>query len=231
MDERSPRTGWGGAIINKFKAVLFDFDGTLARTMEDNFKAWKAAMSEYGIDIKPEDYYPLEGIRLYEVAKRLFDIYHFEAPDERELVRKKEKYYLENHHFVLYPGVEELIRVLRSKNVRIAVVTAGLPDRLNNSVPPELLEKFDAIVTGDETEEGKPSPAPYLRGAEKLRVRPEDCIVVENAPLGIESAKNAGAYCIAICTTLNKSYLEKADEVLDSFENLKDSETIKQLLE
>jgi beta-phosphoglucomutase-like phosphatase (HAD superfamily) len=62
--------------------------------MEDNFKAWKAIMLEYGIDIKPEDYYPLEGTRLYELAKKLFEIYHLEAPDEKEVVRKKDKYYL-----------------------------------------------------------------------------------------------------------------------------------------
>jgi len=217
--------------MSRYKAVLFDLDGTLARTMEDNFKAWKAAFGECGIDIKPEDYYPLEGLRLHEVAKRLSQAYNFEAPDERELVRKKEKYYLENHRFALYLGVEELLTLLRSKNVPLAVVTAGLANRLRNSVPQEFLKKFDGIVTGDGAEEGKPSPVPYLRAAEKLGVEPEDCIVVENTPLGIESAKNAGAYCVAICSTLRESYLEKADEVLNSFEYLKNSGAIKQLLE
>lgn len=216
--------------MNRFKAVLFDLDGTLARTMEDTFKAWQAVLKEYGIDLKPEDFYPLEGTRLDELAKRLFAIYHLEAQDERELVKKKEEYYLENYHFALYLGVEELIELLRSKNIPIAIITTGLTNRVHKSVLREFLEKFDVVVTGDDTDEAKPSPAPYLRGAEKLGISPEECIVVENAPLGIESAKSAGAYCIAISTTLNKSYLQKADEVVDAFDDLKNSETIKQLV-
>ena len=216
--------------MNRFKAVLFDLDGTLARTMEDTFKAWRAVLWEYGIDLKPEDYYPLEGTRLHQLGKRLFEIYHFKAPDERELVRKKEKYYLENYHFALYPGVEELIELLRAKNIPIAIVTTGLTNRVNNSVPAEFLEKFNVIITGDEIGEGKPSPAPYLRGTKKLGVSPEECIVIENAPIGIESAKSAGAYCIAVSTTLNKSYLERADEVVDSFDDIKNFRAIKQLV-
>ena len=217
--------------MSRYKAVLFDLDGTLAMTMEDHFKAWQAALLAYGVEIKLEDYYPLEGLRLHELAKRFSEAYHLEAPDEREIVKRKERHYLDNHQFTLYPGVEELITLLRSKNIPIAMVTAGLTNRVKNSVPPKFLEKFDSIVTGDGTEEGKPSPVPYLRAAEKLSVAPDECIAVENAPLGIESAKNAGAYCVAICSTLDKSYLEKADEVLGSFEYLKDSEAIKQLIE
>ena len=217
--------------MSRYKAVLFDLDGTLAMTMEDNFKAWRAALSEYGINIKPEDYYPLEGLRLHEIARSFSERYHLKDTDEKEIVKRKEKHYLDNHQFALYPGVEKLITLLRSRNIPIAMVTAGLTNRLKNSVPLEFLAKFDSIITGDGTDAGKPSPAPYLRAAEKLGVAPKECIAVENAPLGIESAKNAGAYCVAICSTLDKSYLEKADEVLDSFECLQDSEVIRQLLE
>ena len=216
--------------MSRYKAVLFDLDGTLAMTMEDHFKAWKAALLEYGVEIKFEDYYLLEGLRLYEIANRLAEKFHLKDTNAKDIVERKEKYYLDNHQFILYPGVEELITLLNSRNVPIAMVTAGLESRLKSSVPSEFLEKFDSIIAGDGTAEGKPSPVPYLRAAEKLGIEPEHCIAVENAPLGIESAKNAEAYCVAICSTLNKSYLEKADEVLDSFECLKDSKAIRQLL-
>ena len=92
------------------------------------------------------------------------------------------------------------------------------------------LERFQAIVTGEDTTVGKPSPEPYLRGAEKLGVRPEACIVVENAPIGIESAKRAGAYCIALCTTVSREALRQADEIVDSFEALREVPLITQLL-
>lgn len=213
-----------------FRGILFDFDGTLARTMEDNLEAWRAVTRRYGIELKPEDYYPFEGLPLQEIAARFFRTNNLPSPDVAELVKLKDEWYLKHHRFSFYPGVEEFVDFLVQGKVCMGIVTAGLRERLEKSVARDFLEKFTAVVTGDMTPRGKPHPDPYLRGASELGVRPEDCIVVENAPVGIESAKNAGAWCIAVCTTLDRSYLERADEVIDSFEDLKDSETIKQLI-
>ena len=213
-----------------FRAVVFDFDGTLAETMDDHFRAWQAVMAAYGIPLAPEDYYPLEGVRVAELPRRFFEKYGQAPRDEAAIVQHKERYYLAHHQFAFYPGVEALIRQLHDRRVPMAVVTAGLLDRLRRSVPQGFLEQFTAIVTGDETTEGKPSPQPYLRGAEKLGVRPAECIAVENAPIGVESAKRAGAYCIALCTTVSRHHLTQADEVVESFAALKDTPLIKQLL-
>jgi beta-phosphoglucomutase len=110
------------------------------------------------------------------------------------------------------------------------MVTAGRLTRLERSAPPGFLKRFDAIVTGEDTGEGKPSPEPYLCGARRLGVRPQACIVVENAPLGIEAAKRAGAYCIALRTTLDEQALAGADEVVASFEALVRCDLIRRLL-
>ncbi len=214
----------------KAQAVLFDFDGVLAKTMEDNFMAWKSALSEYGIQIQPDDYYPLEGLKVTEVPARLFGRYNQEVLNPAEVVQKKEAYYLKHHRFELYPGVLELLRKLRARKVPMAVVTAALAKRLTTSCPPGFLESFDVLVTGDEGGEGKPSPVPYLRAAEKLKILPQDCLVIENAPLGVVSAKRAGAYCIALCTTMDKKYLLAADEIWNSFTDLGQSEKITELL-
>ena len=213
-----------------YQAVLFDFDGTLANTMPDNFRAWQAAVAEHGLQIEPEDYYQLEGLRVIEVGPALFRRYRREPPDPAVLVRKKEQHYLVHHRFALYPGVEELLARLQARRVLTGLVTAGLPERLRRTTPSGFLSLFDAVVTGDDTVDGKPSPAPYLCGAEKLGVQASACIVVENAPLGIQSAKRAGAYCIALCTTLARQQLAEADEVIQVFEDLKDSMLIRELL-
>lgn len=198
--------------------------------MEDNFEAWRLALREYGIDLKPEDYYPLEGLSVYELPERLFGRYHQKPPASKIVVEKKESYYLKNHRFSFYPGAEGLIDLFRSRKIPLAIVTTALRTRLDRSVPQGFLEKFNGIVTSEDTKEGKPSPAPYLKGAEKLGVQPGDCLVVENAPLGIESAKRAGAYCIAVCNTLSREYLSQADEVVESLRDLPGLSKVKQLL-
>lgn len=216
--------------MTAIRAVLFDFDGVLAKTMEDNFNAWKAALRDYGIEIQPEDYYPVEGLKVHDVPAHLFRIYRRPLPDISEVVHKKETHYLQHHHFELYPGVLDLLGELRMKKVLTAVVTAALKNRLSGSVPSGFLESFDAVVTGDELKEGKPSPAPYLLAASKLKLSPAECLVVENAPLGVESAKKAGIYCIGLSTTMDAKYLCDADEVLHSFLDLRKTRKIQDLL-
>ncbi len=171
-------------------------------------------------------------MKVHEVPAWLFGRYGREVPDVQEVVKKKENHYLKHHHFELYPGVLDLLRDLRMKKILTAVVTAALRNRLSGSVPVGFLESFDAVVTGDELKEGKPSPAPYLLAASKLNLTPaEECLVVENAPLGVESAKKAGIYCIALSTTMDPKYLHEADEILGSFQDLRKSPRIQKLLQ
>jgi len=103
----------------KIKGILFDFDGVIAKTMEDNFKAWKLAMEDFNSQIGEEDYYPFEGKSLKELAKGYCRKFMFDESNWEEIVRKKEEYYLRNHKFEFYPGVDELIVFLKSKKVKI----------------------------------------------------------------------------------------------------------------
>jgi beta-phosphoglucomutase-like phosphatase (HAD superfamily) len=79
---------------------------------------------------------------------------------------------------------------------------------------------FDVIIDGDDTHESKPSPVPYLNAVEKLGVPKEHCLVVENAPMGIRSAKSAGLRCLAIPTYLDRKFLEEADIIVESHREL-----------
>ena len=185
-------------------------------------------MLHYGIDLAPEDYYPLEGTNVYELAKKLFGLYNLNGFDEKELVNNKEKYYSDIHKFVLYPGVVELLSIIKSNNIKLGLVTAGLRKRVKDTLPTEFLKIFDVIITGNDTDMGKPSPKPYLKAVKKLGVIPEECIAVENAPIGILSARNAKIYCVAICNTVDSSYLSGANEVVRSIEQIRSTETFKQ---
>jgi len=91
---------------------------------------------------------------------------------------------------------------------------------MQHSLDAEQQTHFDFIITGDEVPRAKPFPDPYLVAARQLQLDPSQCAVVENAPLGIDAARNAGMYCIAIETTLGKEYLAAADCILQDIGEL-----------
>lgn len=204
----------------KIKGILFDFDGVLAKTMEDNYKAWKSAMKDFGANLKGSDYYPLEGIPVKDIAIKFCQKFNINESFCKEIVDKKERYYLRNHHFEFYPGVEKFIDLLKSKKILLGLVTAALSERLQNTVSENFLKKFDTIVSGERTPRGKPYPDPYLQGLSDLNLTSDECVVIENAPMGIKSAKKANLYCFAVCSTLDKSFLKEADEIVEEFKDL-----------
>lgn len=208
--------------MRKPEAIMFDFDGVIGRTMDDNFTAWKYALSRYAIDIEKNAYFLLEGMTPGKVAKH-FLIQHSQNPVlVNAIVSLKEKYYMENNAFAIYDDVEPLLSRLRRKGYSLGLVSGGSYVRLSLSLKNENLAKFDVIITADEVDNGKPHPAPYLKAARKLGIDPAACLAVENAPLGIESAKRAGMYCIAITRTLDEKYLTGADKVIASLADIEE---------
>lgn len=212
-----------------YQGILFDFDGVLSQSMEDNFKAWEAATAEYGLDIKKEDYFPLEGMTVEDVAINLFRIYSKSIDDIKGVTSLKEAFYLKFHKFKLYPGVTPFIDWLVQNKIPIGIVTGAQKSRIVSTVKRTFLEKFNTLVTGDVVTKGKPFPDPYIMGSELLGISPEECIIIENAPLGIKAAKACNAYCIAISSTLGNSFLREADTIVECFAELRNLNIIKDL--
>lgn len=204
----------------KFKAVLFDFDGVIADTMEDNYLAWHRAFKHYNVEISKQEYFLLEGLPVLEVARTLSGKHGLENADFHELAGLKGKYYRENHSFRFYPEVQGILENLRSRDLLTAIVSASTMERLKHTLAPQFLRAFDSVVSGDDTPVGKPNPAPYLKAIRDLNLKPPECVVVENAPLGITAAKKAGAYCVALTTTLERKYLQEADKILENHKQL-----------
>jgi HAD superfamily hydrolase (TIGR01509 family) len=115
---------------------------------------------------------------------------------------------------------------------RDAIAVASGADR---TIVTSLMDKFypgifDAIISGEDVENGKPDPEPYEKAIAKLGLSKDECLVVENAPLGVESAKNAGVFCVGVPTYLDESKLKEADfvvrnhsELIEYLTDLKDS--------
>lgn len=213
--------------MGKYKGVLFDYDGVIAVTMGDNFAAWMKAFMSYGIKIKKDDYFPLEGLGPNDIALQILRAYRQDINLAQQIAQAKADIYKKNTEgkgVKIYPFVSQALLFLSRRKIPTALVTGAKRDRLEHSIP-ELIRFFNYIVAahdkidGEEIK-GKPAPDPYLLAARKLDLNPKDCIAVENATLGIESAKLAGCYCVALTTTVGERELKRADKVFKSHKQL-----------
>lgn len=206
------------------RAVMFDFDGVIVKSMEDHYEGWRKALEEYGIEMPPEELYIMEGAGVEELASQITRKYNLPYDEVSNLLEKKRIHYEQIKKDELYPFLIELLEWVEQKELKTALVTGGERERVMHILGDfGLLEKFDVIVASEDVFYGKPSPEPYLKAAQLLGVEPQDCVVIENAPLGIRSAKNAGMTCIAICTTLPPSFLKEADVVTDNLQEVLNS--------
>jgi beta-phosphoglucomutase len=206
--------------MEKCRAILFDFDGVIGKTLEDSCRAWKQACAESGITFDPEDFYLHEGMKSAEYARRLLERNDRDPAEAYKLVARKDELYRASNEFSFYPGIEKLVVQLQQGGVRVGVVSGGSRQRLLSGGSGDLLRRCDTVVTGDDLSEGKPSPEGYIRAAEGLGFSPKECIVVENAPLGIQAAKSAGMTCVGVCSTLSSDHLTGADIVLTGHSEL-----------
>lgn len=201
------------------EAVIFDFDGVIADTMQDNFKAWEKVFLEYDTQIEAVDYFLLEGMGRYEIAELFIEKNNLAKELREVLVQKKEHYYKLSNNFRIYDEVHAILELLKNKQIKIGLVTGASRDRIDRTLG-ALKPFFDIVITSDEVQNGKPHPEPYLKALEKLNCVAANTIVVENAKLGIQAAKAAGCLCVAVETTLGKEYLQQADEIFNNHQHI-----------
>ncbi len=202
------------------RGMLFDFDGVLMQSVEDHFRSWNAAFGDYGASIGWEEFALLEGQSLYRIAEQLGQVRNLDLETCRRIGVRKNEVYLATSSKALYQDTIRCLQFFKTRGTSLALVTGGHRDRFDVSVDDPFKSFFGAIVTADDVEKTKPNPEPYLKAASLLRLSPDTCVVVENAPLGIQAAKNAGMFCIALTTTLPSNHLAGADLIVDSLSAL-----------
>ena len=203
------------------KAILFDFDGVLIQSMEDHFRGWQKALKRYGIEMTPEELYMMEGQGIKGVANEISRKYHLSLEDTGEILKNKQKYYNKIKKLRSYPNLLEVLTWAADKDLKLGIVTGGTRNRVLEALNSFGIQDFFlTIVTSDEVSETKPSPQPFLLAASQLNVQAKDCVVIENAPLGIRSGKAAGMKVIGITTTLSSLHLRQADVVVGNFNDL-----------
>lgn len=205
----------------RLKGILFDFDGVVVKSMEYHTKAWQYAFNKIGVDLKKEEFLLMEGRGVRSLTEDMIKKHDLNSKLVEEIIDIKIDYFDKINKVEFYDGFFELLDFLKSRSILMAIVTGGLKERVNDFMKEYLDGYFSAVVCSDDVKNTKPFPEPYLKGLEKLGLKAEECLVIENAPLGIQAAKDAQIKVIAIETTLDKSYLTKADHIVFSFAEVK----------
>jgi beta-phosphoglucomutase len=193
-----------------------------------HYEAYRQAFEKYGIRVTPLEIFKTEGMPSMEVGKAIVREKGARLADEqvKKLIEEKRAIYrsLAAREAKAYPGVPETLRMLRENGVRLALITGSNLKTAGEVIKKVGLESaFDVVLTGDDTPRGKPFPDPYRTGMDRLGIPPGNCVVVENAPLGIASAKAAGAgYVIGVTTTLPGEYLVGADDIMPAFADIEE---------
>jgi beta-phosphoglucomutase len=212
-----------------FAAVLFDMDGVILDSMQQHAELWQELMADQGFRVSREFILRHEGALGPEVLERFFREQGLDRSRLSQaqagmgaLLTRQAELYLERHAGQVrpFPGAEALLARLAGRGVPTALVTSSRRALVRRCLEEGLRRRFAAIVTAEDVARHKPHPDPYLRAAQELGLDPARCLVVENAPAGIASARAAGATCFAVCSTLGPAELAAAQAVFPDLKAL-----------
>jgi len=204
-------------VIYSCYCIIFDMDGVLADTGPIHFESWVNLGRKLGIEFTKEFFEQTFGQQSPTITRKLVspevdedlieEWANIKEKNYRELVRDKLK---------PLPGVIEILTDLKSKGFKLAIGSSGPPENVDLLLTHlKIKDYFDDIITAVEVKKGKPEPDVFLIAAQNLKINPKNCIVVEDAPVGLEAAKRAGMISIALTTTHKKEELLGAQLIIN----------------
>ena len=188
---------------------IFDIDGTIIDSMPFHERSWDVFLTRRGVPTAGEDFFRRTAGRTgAEVMRELFG--PLSDADAHAMVREKEAIYRELFapEFRVITGFTAFARAAKAAGVRVACATAGDPDNIAFAVAGlRMHDFFDAAVGAHDVARGKPEPDLFLLAAARIGVPPAQCLVFEDAPLGIEGARRAGMRAVAIGSNIPEDEL------------------------
>ena len=223
---------------NKLYGLIFDVDGVIADTEAVNSRASIKVFADlFGIEgVVREDFEAGLGRGAEEYVKAAARVHGLELTDEQveQATQLRQDYFLKilnEEPLPPFPGVLELMdKAMQRENFRVAIATSGTLEKsravLNAvGVPYQKM----VYINGNDVKHKKPDPELFLIAAERIGIAPAHCVVIEDAPNGVQAAKAAGAKCIAVTNSTAAANLAEADLVYDSLEQI-NLETIQKLI-
>ncbi len=185
------------------KGVIFDLDGVLVSTDEFHYRGWARLAADEGIPFTREDNHRQRGVSRMESLEILLE----KSPRRYTGEQKLEMAARKNGYYVAYlqdlapadvlPGAREILRALRAGGIKLAVGSSSRNTPLIMEKT-DLCRYFDAVADGNDLTNSKPDPEVFLLAAKRLKLPPEECVVVEDAEAGAEAARRAGMRVVGV---------------------------------
>ena len=204
------------------KTVLWDLDGVIADSSVYHFAAWQEAFAKRGIDFTWEDFVKLFGTRNDFIIRNIMGDKAREE-DIKTIVKEKETNFRKRimGNVKPLPGAVDLLEIIKKGNFKMGLVSSAPKENIDLLLGELGIEEhFNCVVSGKEVTESKPSPQIFLLASEKCGNEPKDCTVIEDSPLGVKAAKDAGMRCLAVTNSHPKEELAEADRIVDSLEEI-----------
>ncbi|MET0392952.1 MAG: beta-phosphoglucomutase family hydrolase [Chitinophagaceae bacterium] len=203
-------------ILQQPGAFLFDLNGTMIDDMHYHVRAWHRIVNELGANltynqVKEECYGKNQ-----ELLERVFPGRFNEEEKDKLSMEKEKQYQAEFRPYLqLIKGLEPFLQQARESGIKLAIGSAAILFNIDFVLDGlDLRDYFDAIVSADDVATSKPDPETYLECARRLGIPPEQCIVFEDSPKGVESAANAGMKAVVITTLDPEEAFAQYDNVI-----------------
>ncbi|TFW19037.1 HAD family phosphatase [Massilia arenosa] len=198
-------------------AFIFDMDGTIVDNMAYHTRSWVAFFERRGRQIDPDEFFRKTAGRQGREIMRLYMGEHLTDEEVKLLNEEKEAVYRELYapHRATITGFDDLVVKAKACDVALAVATSAPNANIDFTLDGlNLRRHFDVVVGAVDVARGKPEPDAFLLAAERCGAKPENCIVFEDAPIGVEAARRAGMRCVVLTTTLPAEAFAEYENVI-----------------
>ncbi len=225
--------------MDKLYGLIFDVDGVIADTEAANARASIKVFADFlGLEgVVRKDFEAGLGRGAEEYVKAGARTHGLELTDEQiqEITKLRQEYFLKvlkEESMPPFPGVLELMeKAMQREDFRLAIATSGTHEKSQAVLEAAKIPyKKMVYIHGDHVKNKKPNPELFLLASEGIGIEPANCVVIEDAPNGVQAAKAAGAKCIAVTNSTTAENLSRADLVCESLEEI-DLQTITKLIE
>ncbi len=187
-----------------FTTALVDMDGVLFDSMKNHTRAWVKLMKKNGIKCTRDEFYMYEGMTGRDIIKMKFKDgagKNITDDEAQALYKVKTRYFTELGDVEMIDGTLELLKALKAAGIKCVLVTGSGTHTMLERVDTDYEGIFDKQrITATDVKRGKPNPEPYLKAMAKMNAQPNECIVIENAPLGVQAGHTAGCFTVGVTT-------------------------------